>query len=669
MTNPICESLQPLTALTFLATALPLCFIASAASAEDAGGEPADALPGLAFVLFNDTEFQRPAEHGVEEQLNMELTGYNDCSKLWLGAIRLPVTGETAFEVETDAGVRLYADGKLVIDGWSRDGARRGTVRGEAGRWLPVRLEYWHLGGVARMRLHWSWEGQPRELVPASAFRYSGADRRHMQAVAEGREWVAPGNQGPVPTAGLASVSAPAGDEVAKASVYRPGREGAAHGEGPVRLGSGPHLFLDDYLIDSSTGVTRRVNRPERDPGIPNPTVTGREDRNFQPYLTVLRDPTTGRFRLWYGAWDDSKGAATSHIGYLESEDGIHWIRPFRLLTDPAPIQFGDSVIDDGPACADPAQRYKLGWWSNGGLKIAYSADGLGWTPLAPFPVLRHNHDITNLFRDSLRDRYVATVSVYTTGPTWSGTRRVTMQSTSADLLHWEKPWYILTPVEGIDEGETQFYCMNGHLIRGDLWIGLVKVLRDDLRASGTPEGAFGIGYTTLAWTRDGEHWVRDPEPFFEPDPAPGAWDHAHAWMDYQLPVGDEVFLYYGGYKNGHKMNRFEERQLGLVRMRRDRYVSREAGASRGTLRTPVVTVDGTRMTVNAKVAGDLRVRILDEAGKPLPGFDFADCPSIRGDSVAHPVRWNAELASLRGRAVRIEFALEEAQLYAFGLY
>ena len=663
MTIPICHSLQPLTVLTFLA----LCLVASAALAADAGGEPAGARPGLAFVLFNDTEFQRPAADGVEEQVDMEVTGYNDCSKLWLGAIRLPVTGETAFAVETDAGARLYVDGKPAIDGWSREGARRGTVQGEAGRWLPVRLEYWHLGGVAQVRLFWSWEGKPPELVPAWAFQHAGVDLRHVQAVAEGREWVAPGNQGPVLSAGLATISAPAGDEVTRASVYHSGGEGA-HGQGPVRLGAGPHLFLDDYLIESSTGVTRRVNRPERDPGIPNPIVTGKEDRNFQPFLTVLRDPATGRFRLWYGAWDDSKGSSTSHIGYLESADGIHWIRPFRLLADPAPIQFGDSVIDDGSACADPARRYRLGWWSDGGLKIACSPDGLGWTPLAPFPVLRHNHDITNVFRDTLRDRYVATVSVYTTGATWSGTRRVTMQSTSADLLHWEKPWYILTPVDGIDEGETQFYCMNGHLIRGDLWIGLVKVLRDDLRASGTPEGSFGIGYTTLAWTRDGEHWVRDPEPFFEPDPMPGAWDHAHAWMDYQLPVGDEVYVYYGGYKNGHKMNRFEERQLGLVRMPCDRYVARETGASRGTLRTPVVALDSAGLTVNAKVAGELRVRILDGAGKPLPGFDFADCLPICGDSVAHPVRWTAELASVRGRAVRLEFALEDAQLYAFGL-
>ncbi len=29
--------------------------------------------------------------------------------------------------------------------------------------------------------------------------------------------------------------------------------------------------------------------------------VTGYEDGCFQPYITVVRDPATRRFRMWYG--------------------------------------------------------------------------------------------------------------------------------------------------------------------------------------------------------------------------------------------------------------------------------------------------------------------------------------------------------------------------------
>jgi hypothetical protein len=134
----------------------------------------------------------------------------------------------------------------------------------------------------------------------------------------------------------------------------------------------------------------------------------------------------------------------------------------------------------------------------------------------------------------------------------------------------------------------------------------MVKVLRDDLRADNPPDppDAYGIGYTALAWSQDGEHWTREREPFFDRDPRPGAWDHAHAWIDEQVAVGDDVCLYYGGYARGHKVNRFEERQIGLVKMRRDRYVAREAGADGGTIETPVVVIDGDTLTINADAGG-----------------------------------------------------------------
>jgi hypothetical protein len=240
------------------------------------------------------------------------------------------------------------------------------------------------------------------------------------------------------------------------------------------------------------------------------------------------------------------------------------------------------------------------------------------------------------------------------------------MQSSSRDLKTWSKPWFVLLPDPKIDVGETQFYAMDGYLARGDLLIGMVKVLRDDLRAAETPEGAFGMGYTTIAWTRDGKHWVRDTTPFFEPDPQAGAWDHAHAWIDEQVLVGDELRLYYGGYKNGHKMGRTTERQIGLVTMPRDRYVGRVAGASKGTLRTVPVILGGGSLSINAEVKGSLEVRLLDPSGKALPGFDYADFQPIHGDSLDHPAKWKENLTSIQDRPVQIEFRMREATVYGF---
>jgi len=464
----------------------------------------------------------------------------------------------------------------------------------------------------------------------------------------------------------------------AKATLYEAGAT-VAH-RAPIKLAPGPHLFVDDYYIASSQNVKRVVDVPQRDPAVPNPIVTGKEDGCFQPYMTIIKDESRGRFRMWLGCRTEDMNASRSHIGYIESADGIHWERPVRILPDPAPIQFGVSVIDEGPNYPRPEARFKFGWYMDGGLKIATSPDGLAWTPLRPDPVLYHNHDITSIFYDNIRKRYMATVSVYREGGTWSGKRRITMQSYSPNLVDWCEPHYVLLPDASRDEGETQFYAMDGFLTRGELIVGMVKVLRDEVKVDNPPDppDAYGMGYTELAWTRDGETWVRDPEPFFTPNPQKGTWDHAHAWVDDQVPVGEEVYLYYGGYARGHKVNRFEERQIGLLKMKRDRYVGRMASGGTGMIVTPLLLFgDGPArskraapyLTVNANARGGvLRVQVSDGTGQPLPSFTFDDCIPVKEDALDAPVRWSQSLGAAQGKPVRLEFSLENACLYGFSI-
>jgi len=426
----------------------------------------------------------------------------------------------------------------------------------------------------------------------------------------------------------------------------------------PILLKPGPHLFIDDYLIAKQSNIKRIINTPSR---LPHPIITGKEDKNFQSYVTILRDPDTDLFRIWY-----SLHLNGSHMGYMESTDGINWIRPYRVLKAPGKIEYGISVIDEGPDYQDPDKRYKWGWYHGSGLKIAASPDGLNWKMLADGVVLKHDHDINCIFRDPIRDRYIALVSSYTTGETWTGKRRIPMQSVSNDLIKWQEPWFIFTP-DKIDQGQTQFYCMAGLIARGDLLIGMLKVLRDDLPADPN-EPVAGIGYTVLAWSRDGKTWQRDRQPFLDRNQKPGTWDHAMTWADCQLNIADQTYIYYGGYKRGHKINRYEERQIGLAVMPRDRYVARQAANLKATLTTPLITLDASDMFVNAEVKGRMRIRILDKNGLPLPGFDYNDCKPITGDSVRHLVRFKASLASLADKAVFLEFAFSNGKLYGFEL-
>ncbi|MBN1125210.1 MAG: hypothetical protein JXA82_09385 [Sedimentisphaerales bacterium] len=440
----------------------------------------------------------------------------------------------------------------------------------------------------------------------------------------------------------------------------------------------GVQLLLDDYLIENSESISRQINQPKRDPTIPNPLITGEEDCCFQPFFSIFKDPQTGRFRIWYGCRYDERKIDRSHIGYMESADGIHWIRPHRVLQDPATIQFGSEVIDEGPDYYNPEQRYKYGYYFNEGLRIAVSPDGLNFKPLVDRVVLRHDHDINNISWDPIRKRYMAIISTHTNDPEWEGRRRVTKQSFSKDLIHWEEPWYVVRPDKKNDEGITQFYAMSGFLTRGPLRIGMVKVLRDDLKADKPPliePDAYGIGFTALAWTRDGRCWHREPEVFFNRNPKPQTWDRAHAWIDEQLIVGEEVYLYYSGYKQGHKANRFSERQIGLVKIPLDRYVAcKPLSGKIGRLQTIPLLVKTIRgLVVNADaMRGKLRVQVRDIEDNVIEGLRFNDCIEIIGDGIRLPVLWKDDmetkrkLAGLEGRQIKLEFELRDVSLYAF---
>ena len=442
----------------------------------------------------------------------------------------------------------------------------------------------------------------------------------------------------------------------------------------PVPTHPGPHLLMDDALIESSENLQRVVRQPIRDPNIGNPIVRGEEDRCFQPYFTVSRNPETGRFRMWYGTWREDRARTRSHLAYLESSDGVHWDRPTQILKDPGTLEFGSEVIDRGPDYPDPSKRYIYSYYHEG-LSLAVSADGITFQPLVDRAVLEHDHDINNLSWDPLRNQFVAIVSTITNHPDFRERRRTTMQSVSTDLLNWERPWYVLRADDAFDEGDTQFYGLQGFLTRGPLRIGMVKVLRDDLHATETEENSYGMGWTTLAWSRDGRSWVRDQTIFFGPDPSPKAWDHAHTWIDEQLVVGNQVYLYYGGYKQGHKMNRFSERQIGLVTMPLDRYVARtSASDAEATLTTVPFHVNHplAQLCVNVDAAeGTLYTEVVHaDTGKVYPGLGFDDCRPLRVDGLRAQVNWGPATAetlrALEGNRIRIRFRLTNAKLYSF---
>ena len=92
----------------------------------------------------------------------------------WSGQLLPPVSGAYTLEAAANDGVRVYLDGKRVIDHWrkaDRLEAHAATVQLEAGRAYDIRLEYQELERDAGVRLAWRMPGAkpPFEEAVAAA--------------------------------------------------------------------------------------------------------------------------------------------------------------------------------------------------------------------------------------------------------------------------------------------------------------------------------------------------------------------------------------------------------------------------------------------------------------------------------------------------------------------
>ncbi|MCC4604522.1 glycoside hydrolase family 3 protein [Xanthomonas campestris] len=94
----------------------------------------------------------------------------DDFSVRWHGQLLPPVSGDYDLQIAADDGVRLYLDGKLLIDQWSDAPRMRGgnaSVRLEAGKAYDLRVEYYEATRDAGVRLAWRMPGAKPPLQEA----------------------------------------------------------------------------------------------------------------------------------------------------------------------------------------------------------------------------------------------------------------------------------------------------------------------------------------------------------------------------------------------------------------------------------------------------------------------------------------------------------------------
>jgi hypothetical protein len=77
---------------------------------------------------------------------------------------------EYTFYTTTTDGVRLWVDGRLLIDNWTdhKPTEDSGEIVLEAGRRYCVQMDYYQAVGTAIAKLEWSSVTEPRQVIPAS---------------------------------------------------------------------------------------------------------------------------------------------------------------------------------------------------------------------------------------------------------------------------------------------------------------------------------------------------------------------------------------------------------------------------------------------------------------------------------------------------------------------
>jgi hypothetical protein len=447
----------------------------------------------------------------------------------------------------------------------------------------------------------------------------------------------------------------------------------------------------------------------------------------------VLRD-LAGLWRMWHiifltrGREGDLTGCATP-LMLAYSRDGITWEKPAlelvsldgsnarncilgerqqdtngRYLTGHGGVE-GFCVLDN-EVTPHPAARARFtALYSSfpidsvGGILMAHSDDGIQWTAYPENPVFPGNQDTQNiLLYDERLGKYVC----YHRPMIYCGTdrhaNRKLARSESDDLVHWS-PGRVVLDTDELDSPAWDYFEEPG--MRGQR--GRVKQFQGM-----TPWTSHGC-YLGLAWmydsmigtfelelvhSADGIVWKREAlrHPFIA--------ENRPAGFRGKLPIpigsppvtcGDEEFIYCSNTPHGHhavaladvgegdasaRAEQLETTSIYLLSIKRDRWISYDAGEREAELLTAPLDWQGGCLCLNAQIeaGGYIRLELADQWGRPVLDslFHLDEIPPITGplDAVDHHVSFGPGPKSILKfppvGPVRFRLWMKQAKLFGW---
>jgi hypothetical protein len=461
-------------------------------------------------------------------------------------------------------------------------------------------------------------------------------------------------------------------------------------------------LFLDDAAIASATNVTRTVHPARKSPA--NPVLWPQEPWEGTValvYGSVLLDD--GRYRMWY---HNGQG-----VGYAESRDGLEWTRPrlgffavdghdtnslIRRGAEPGepnflPYYYELFGVHRDPG-ADPARRYVMGYLSihrdydgprqdpfhrgqRRGLGVAFSPDGLHWTPGESWATEAICDGGTHWMLDPKTSRYVLYGRTKFVSPeveaAWAGNDWVKKYFWGRSVARVESPnfldWDYVDPatapvvmtVDVKDAPGDEIYSMQVFPYEG-VYIGLVQVFHNQADACHLD--------IQLAVSHDGVQFTRvgDRAPFI-PCGGIGAWDRFNTSVANNPPieVGDELRFYFSGRTYRHSPYSGPDKGesgagIGFATIRKDRFVSLDASYDGGEIVTKPLALERDDLHLNAiSDFGEIVVEATQN------GEVVATSNPIRADGLDVLVEWEQGSIDHAVGPVILKLTLKNARLFA----
>lgn len=444
-----------------------------------------------------------------------------------------------------------------------------------------------------------------------------------------------------------------------------------------INIDVGRQLLVDDFLVEQVSRLERTHHTATYTPNKPIlvPDKSWEKQAVKQPCPTAMvfsdgvwYDPKDSLYKMWYMA------GYCGGTAYATSKDGIHWHKP---ALDVVP---GTNIVDTTHRDSsiiwldlfetDATKRFKMFHYPfKSRYDVYFSSDGIHWGK--PVAHSGPTGDRATVFYNPFRKVWVYSIRSYVP-KTIGRCRRYYEHADVIKASQWKKgepDFWIgadrLDPPRPDIKTAPQLYNLDA-VAYESLMIGLFSIWY------GQPKDRAKPNEICIGYSRDGYHWHRPMrKPLMGVSERYGDWN----WANVQsaggccLIVGDQVRFYVSARAGVMGSKSSGVCTTGLATIRRDGFVSMDAGESTGTLTTRTLKFSGKHLFVNADVDdGELRVEALDADGNVIAPFTKGNCVPVTSDKTLQGVRWRGadDVGRLAGKPIRFRFSLRSGKLYSF---